>query len=136
VFAEATNCFSGCSFSWTVDGVNAGTTVDVVVDATFFTAHSQLAHAFAVGSHVVTVTITDGLQRTITLELEFEVAAVDLGKPPETDTLDAGPPTNALPRLPIAGYLFSVGLLLVIAGFGAMRRSQSGTADQRRRLPE
>ena len=122
VSAEATNCFSGCSFTWTVDGVDAGTTVDAIVDATFFTAHSQLSHAFAVGSHVVTVTITDGLQRTITLELEFEVAAADAGKPPETDTLGAGP-TNAAPRLPIAVFLVSVGLLLVAAGFRVTRTS-------------
>ena len=119
VFADATNCYASCSFAWSVDGVAAGTTVDDGDPATFFTAHSQLAHAFAAGSHHVTVTITDGLQRTVTLELEFEVAAADLGKPPETDTLDAGPPTNAAPRLPIAVFLFSVGLLLVAAGFGA-----------------
>jgi hypothetical protein len=135
VFADATNCYASCSFAWSVDGVAAGTTVDDGDPATFFTAHSQLSHVFAAGTHLVTVTITDGLQRTITLELEVEVAAADLGKPPETDTLDAGP-SNVLPRLPIAGYLVGVGLLLVIAGFGALRRSESGTADQRRRLPE
>jgi hypothetical protein len=113
--------------------VAAGTTVDDGDPATFFAAHSQLAHVFTPGSHTVTVTITDGLQRTITLELDVEVAAADPGKPPETDTLDAGPPA---PRLPIVVLLVSVGLLLVAAGFGASRRSIPGTADRTRRLPE
>jgi hypothetical protein len=104
--------------------VDAGTTVDVVFDVGFFTAHSQLAHVFTAGSHVVTVTITDGLQRTITLELEIEVAAANLGKPPETDTIGNAGPTDVMPRLPFAGYLVIVGLLSVVAGLKASRRSR------------
>jgi len=81
---------------------------------------------FATGSHVVSVTITDGLQRTITLEVEFDVAAAALGAPPETDTLGNADPTDAGRRLPVALPLVSVGLLLVVAGFGAARRRRSG----------
>lgn len=152
VFADATNCSDSCTFDWSVNGTHAGTTVDnagadALVDvaglsrpaaferAVFFTAHSQLTYAFTPGTHLVSVTITDALQRTITLELEVEVAAAPLGSPPETDTLGNAGPTNAVPRLPIVVFLVSVGLLLVAAGFGAWRRGQSDTSDRRRGLP-
>jgi hypothetical protein len=122
VLSDATNCYASCTFDWSVDGIDAGTTTDDGDPATFFTAHSQLTHTFALGTHLVSVTITDGMQRTITLELEVQVAAADLGKPPETDTLGSAGPTGGLPGLPIAGYLLTFGLLLVGAGFQASRR--------------
>ena len=144
MIADATNCYVSCSFAWSVDGADAGTTVDDVAGGSpsqiagelgsrpsavgFFTAESQLSHVFSVGKHLVSVTITDGLQRTITLDLEVQVVAGDLGKPPATDTLgSAGAPTDALARFPLAAYLMIVGTLLVAAGFGASRR---------RRLPK
>ena len=124
VSADATDCYASCLFEWSVDGVAAGTTTDDGDPATFFTAHSQLSHVFATGSHLVSVTITDGLQRTVTLELELDVAAADLGKPPETDTVgNAGTPIDVAPRLPIAMFLVSLGLLSLLAGFRASRRS-------------
>jgi hypothetical protein len=139
VVADVTNCYVSCSFDWSVDGVDAGTTVDDVAGDSqgqiagelrsrpaavgFFTAQSQLAHVFTVGSHVVSVTVTDAMQRTITMDLQVEVAAADLGKPPETDTIgNAGPPSNVLPQLPIAGYLVLAGLLSLVAGLQTARR--------------
>ena len=146
VIADATNCYVSCSFHWFVDGVDAGTTIDDVAGGSpvqiagelrsrpaavgFFTAQSQLTHTFTVGTHVVSVTITDGMQRTITLDLELQVAAADLGKPPETDTLGAAGPTGGLPGLPIAGYLMTLGVLLIGAAFRASRR-QSGAGNNR-----
>jgi hypothetical protein len=131
LLADATHCFASCSFDWSVDGVDAGTTVDDGDPGTFFTAHSLLSHVFATGSHVVSVTITDGLQRTITLELEVEVAAAALGSPPETDTLGDAGSSAAMPRLPMALVLVSVGLLLIAAGFGASRRRSSRSTRNR-----
>jgi hypothetical protein len=120
--------------------VDAGTTIDDVAGGSpiqiagelrsrpsavgFFTAQSQLTHTFTTGTHLVSVTITDEMQRTVTLELQIQVAAADLGKPPATDTLGAAGPSNGLPRLPIAGYLLTVGLLLIGAGFRLSRRSR------------
>ena len=92
--------------------------------AGFFTAQSELSHVFGVGTHLVSVTVTDEMQRTITLELQVDVAAADPGKPPETDTLGTAGPTGGLPALPIGGYLLTVGLLLIGAGFRASRRSR------------
>jgi hypothetical protein len=140
VLADATNCWASCTFDWSVDGADAGTTTDnggadTLADvagglrsrpfAIFFTAHSQLTHNFTVGSHLVSVTVTDGLQRTITMELTVDVAAADLGKPPETDTLgSAGPPTGVLPPLTIATYLVLVGLLSLVVGLRGSRRGR------------
>jgi multidrug efflux pump subunit AcrA (membrane-fusion protein) len=139
VVADITNCFVSCSFDWSVDGVDAGTTVDDVAGDVqaqiagelrsrpaavgFFTAQSQLAHVYTAGSHVVSVTVTDEMQRTITLELQLDVAAADLGKPPETDTIGNVGPPDVMPRLPLAGYLVIVGLLSLVAGLKASRRS-------------
>ena len=138
MLADATNCWASCTFDWSVDGVDAGTTTDnggadTLADvagglrsrpfAIFFTAHSQLTHNFTVGSHLVSVTVTDGLQRTVRMELTVDVAAADLGKPPETDTIgSAGLPTNALP--PLGAYLVLVGLLSLVVGLRASRRSR------------
>jgi hypothetical protein len=141
VVAEATGCYVSCTFDWSVDGVDAGTTLDDEADTQadtagefrarplavgFFTARSQLSHVFATGTHVVTVTITDALQRTVTLEVEFDVAAAPLGSPPETDTLADTGSSTAMPRLPIAVYLVGVGLVLIAAGFQVSRRRRSG----------
>jgi hypothetical protein len=141
VVADVTNCYVSCSFDWSVDGVDAGTTVDDVAGDVqaqiagelrsrpaavgFFTAQSQLAHVFTVGSHVVSVTVTDEMQRTITMDLQLDVAAADLGKPPETHTVGtAGPDLDMVPRLPIALFLLSLGLLSLLAGLQASRRSR------------
>ena len=137
--ADVTNCYVSCSFDWSVDGVAAGTTVDDVAGDSqaqiagelrsrpaavgFFAAQSQLAHVFTVGSHVVSVTVTDEMQRTITLDLQLDVAAADLGKPPETDTI-GNAPINVMPPVPFAAYLVVVGLLSLIAGLQASRRSR------------
>jgi hypothetical protein len=57
----------------------------------FFTAQSQLAHAFTVGSHVVSVTVTDEMQRTITMDLQLDVAAADLEAAGDPHRWDGGP---------------------------------------------
>ena len=136
-----TNCYVSCTFDWSVDGEDAGTTVDDVAGDSqgqiagelrsrplavgFFDAQSQLAHVFTVGSHVVSVTVTDELQRTITMDIQLDVAAADPGKPPETDTIGAvGSATDRLPPVPMGGYLFLVGLLSLVAGLKASRRSR------------
>ena len=132
LLAEATDCYASCTFDWSVDGVDAGTTTDDGDPATFFIAHGQLSHVFATGAHVVSVTITDGLQRTITLEVEFDVAAAALGSPPETDTLGDAGGSDAGRRLPVALPLVSLGLLLLVAALGASRRREPSTSDPRR----
>jgi hypothetical protein len=130
LLAEATDCYASCTFDWTVDGVDAGTTTDDGEPATFFTAQSQLSHLFATGSHVVSVTITDGLQRTVTLEVEFDVAAAALGSPPETDTLGDADGSDAGRHIPAALPVVSLGLLLLVAGLGASRRGEPSPTDQ------